>query len=470
LGAEAIKTNSLEFFLLFYYVQVLHLDPILAGTALLLALVFDGISDPIIGAFSDNYNSKLGRRHPFMYASAIPFGLAFYLLFSPPESFSGMNLFLWLTFFAITLRLMMTFFLLPYYALGAELTENYEDRTALVAIRNMFSFIAAMILSIVAFTVYFKATDDYPQGQLNPDAYPAFAFTFAIVSIIVIFITTLGTQSQIPFMHKNNSDNEQFTNSFTSFYRYFYKGLLETLKNRSFLSIFLVSITFFILSGLQRALVLHMNTYFWALETSKIQYMFYAFFVSTVLVIPFVKHIINWLDKKRSMYLGLSIILTSFVLPTILRLIGLFPENDSSLLLPFLIVSQITTGFGMAIMVVGMGSIMADIADDQELKTGKRQEGLIFSFIGLASKATSGVGHFLAGLALSLISFPTSENVTANEVPEDVIFNLGLVYGPSVLIFGLACFYFFSYYSITRKSHEKTLETLSQRRLSEKKQ
>ncbi|MBT7753374.1 MAG: hypothetical protein HN733_02820, partial [Gammaproteobacteria bacterium] len=78
--------------------------------------------------------------------------------------------------------------------------------------------------------------------------------------------------------------------------------------------------------------------------------------------------------------------------------------------------------------------------------------------------------HFLAGLALSLISFPTSENVTANEVPEDVIFNLGLVYGPSVLIFGLACFYFFSYYSITRKSHEKTLETLSQRRLSEKKQ
>ena len=82
------------------------------------------------------------------------------------------------------------------------------------------------------------------------------------------------------------------------------------------------------------------------------------------------------------MYLGLSIILTSFVLPTILRLIGLFPENDSSLLLPFLIVSQITTGFGMAIMVVGMGSIMADIADDQELKTGKRQEGLIFSFIG----------------------------------------------------------------------------------------
>ena len=211
-----------------------------------------------------------------------------------------------------------------------------------------------------------------------------------------------------------------------------------------------------------------MNTYFWALETSKIQYLFYAFFASTVIGIPFVKYIINWLDKKRTMYVGLTIILMSFVLPTILRLIGAFPDNESSLLLPALIFSQITTGVGMAIMVVGMGSIMQDIPDNQELQTGKRQEGLIFSFIGLASKTTSGVGHFLAGLTLSLISFPTGENIKPGDIPDDVIFNLGLVYGPSVLIFGLVCFYFFSYYNITRESHEETLKTLNLRRLDAK--
>jgi len=81
------------------------------------------------------------------------------------------------------------------------------------------------------------------------------------------------------------------------------------------------------------------------------------------------------------MYLGLSVILTSYVLPTILRLSDFFPDNDSSLLLPILIFSQITTGFGMAIMAVGSGSILADIADDQELQTGKRQEGLIFFYL-----------------------------------------------------------------------------------------
>ena len=464
--AEAIKTNSLEFFLLFYYVQVLHLDPILAGTALLLALVVDGITDPIIGALSDNFHSRLGRRHPFMYASAVPFGLMFYLLFSPPEGIFGTDLFIWLTFFAISLRVMMTFFLVPYYALGAELTENYSERTALVAMRNILSFLAAMALSIVAFRVYFKSTDAFPQGQLNPDAYPAFAFTFAIVCVIAILISTRGTQSQIPYLHISKSEGSLFAGGIKDFYKYFYKGLGEVLKNRAFLSIFLVSITFFILSGLQRALVLHMNTYFWALETAKMQYMFYAFFVSTVITIPFVKYLINWLDKKKTMYLGLAIILSSFVLPTILRLIGLFPENDSTLLLPILIISQITTGFGMGIMVVGMGSIMADIADDQELKTGKRQEGLIFSFVTFAMKATSGAGHFFAGLALSVISFPTEDDVKPGDIPEDVLYNLGMVYGPSVLIFGLVCFYFFSFYDITRASHEKTLETLIIRRLA----
>jgi GPH family glycoside/pentoside/hexuronide:cation symporter len=464
--AEAIKTNSLEFFLLFYYVQVLHLDPILAGTALLLALVVDGITDPIIGALSDNFHSRLGRRHPFMYAAAIPFGLMFYLLFSPPEGLAGNGLFIWLTFFAITLRVMMTFFLVPYYALGAELTENYSERTALVAIRNMLSFLAAMALSMVAFMVFFKATDEYPQGQLNPNAYPAFAFTFAIVAVIAILISARGTQSQIPYLHASKKEGAVFSGSFKNFYQYFYKGLGDVLKNRAFLSIFLVSITFFILSGLQRALVLHMNTYFWALETSRMQFMFYAFFASTVITIPFVKFIIDWLDKKRTMYVGLTVILTSFVLPTILRLIGLFPDNDSSLLLPLLIFSQITTGFGMAIMVVGMGSIMADIADDQELHTGKRQEGLIFSFVTFAMKATSGAGHFFAGLALSIISFPTEEAVKPGDIPEEVLFNLGMIYGPSVLVFGLVCFYFFSFYSITRESHEQTLETLATRRLA----
>lgn len=80
--AESIQLNTFDFFLFFYYVQVLHLDPILAGAATLMALMVDAVTDPAVGVFSDNCRSRLGRRHPFMYASAIPFGLLCIYLFS----------------------------------------------------------------------------------------------------------------------------------------------------------------------------------------------------------------------------------------------------------------------------------------------------------------------------------------------------------------------------------------------------
>ncbi len=457
--AESIQLNTFDFFLFFYYVQVLHLDPLLAGTAMLLALVCDAVTDPTVGVFSDNFRSRLGRRHPFMYASALPFGLMFYLLFSPPAGIAESTLFVWLTAFAIATRVSLTFFLVPYFAVGAELTEDYRDRTSLVAYRTLFSFVSAIALSAISFSVFFKATAEYAQGQLNPDAYPLFGITFAVVVAAAILASTAGTHRQIPFLHAVSRERgKQFR------FGAFVGELMELGKNRSFLAIFLMTITFFVVAGIQRALTLHMNTYFWALETAEIQYLFYAFFGVTLATIPFVKKIIDLLDKKHTMYLGLAIIITAFVLPTILRLIGWFPSNESGLLLPLLLVDQAVAGVGMSILSVCAGSIVADVADDHELHSGQRQEGLLFGFITLAAKATSGAGQFLAGLALAIIAFPIGNDVQPEAIEPDVLFGLGLVYGPIVALSGLLSIFAFSFYSISRTSHEETLRTLQERR------
>jgi Na+/melibiose symporter-like transporter len=110
------------------------------------------------------------------------------------------------------------------------------------------------------------------------------------------------------------------------------------------------------------------------------------------------------------------------------------------------------------------GSIVADVADDHELRCGKRQEGLLFGFFTLASKSTSGMGSFLAGIALSYIAFPTELQVAPGEVPSETLFKLGLVFGPGVAVFGLLCIAMMSLYGINRTSHEQTLATLDQRR------
>lgn len=90
--AEGLKNSALSTFVLFYYNQVLGLPGTLAGLALAIALIFDAFTDPLAGSLSDNWHSTMGRRHPFMYASALPLGICFYLLFAPPSGLSEWEL------------------------------------------------------------------------------------------------------------------------------------------------------------------------------------------------------------------------------------------------------------------------------------------------------------------------------------------------------------------------------------------
>jgi len=106
-----IKDILYAVFVFFYFSQILGLDQIYTGTATLIALLFDAVSDPIIGTISDNYKSKkYGRRHPFMAMSAIPLGISTYLLFKPFDDLGQFELFLWMTFFSILIRFFLSLF------------------------------------------------------------------------------------------------------------------------------------------------------------------------------------------------------------------------------------------------------------------------------------------------------------------------------------------------------------------------
>ena len=87
-----------------FYKNVLGLSGTLCGLAVMISLTIDGVADPIVGFISDRWRSKLGRRHPFLFASAIPLGISFYCIYVPPAALSGFSLFLWFTFFSILFR------------------------------------------------------------------------------------------------------------------------------------------------------------------------------------------------------------------------------------------------------------------------------------------------------------------------------------------------------------------------------
>ncbi len=123
-----------HYFVLVYYSQVLGLSPELAGLALSVGLIFDAVSDPLVGYLSDNTKSRLGRRHPYLYASVLPLSISYVLLWNPPASVQGdMNLFIFLVACNVALRVSWTLFLVPAYAFVAELTSDYEERTRLLS-------------------------------------------------------------------------------------------------------------------------------------------------------------------------------------------------------------------------------------------------------------------------------------------------------------------------------------------------
>ena len=164
--AFGVKDNGFSSILLFFYNQVVGLSPLMSGAAIGIALFADAFIDPFIGQWSDNLRSRWGRRHPFMYASAIPVAVSYLLLWSPPHV-GQTGLFLYLTAVAILVRSFISFYEVPSSALAPELTRDYDERTSLLGLRMFFAWLGGLFMNFMAFAVFLKPDAQHKVGQLN---------------------------------------------------------------------------------------------------------------------------------------------------------------------------------------------------------------------------------------------------------------------------------------------------------------
>ena len=154
---------------------------------------------------------------------------------------------------------------------------------------------------------------------------------------------------------------------------------------------------------------------------------------------------------------GLAIALAP--LPYILRMIELFPQNNTSELFWLLMVFN---SFEVMLMIMAsslVAAMIADVVEDSELKTGRRSEGIFFAANSFAQKAVNGLGVVVAGQILASIQFPTQAK--PGDVPAEVIFDLAFFYVPVLMIFYLAALSVLSLYKINREDHSDNLRLLS---------
>ena len=226
---DTYKNFAFNTFLLFYYNQVLGIRAVLASVAIMVALVVDAIVDPIVGSYSDNLRSRLGRRHPLMYAAGVPLGIFLFLVFSPPDGLSEMALFAWLVAFAIGARVAMAFYLVPWNALFAEFSDDYAERTAIVTFRYLAGWIGGVAFAWCTWTFIFPSSPQFPKGQLNPDAYRHFAPVLALLVMGAVFVTTHFTRREVPYLLQPTSTPEPFS------LKRVFGEVLMALRNRDFL-------------------------------------------------------------------------------------------------------------------------------------------------------------------------------------------------------------------------------------------
>ena len=251
-SATGAMNISLALFLLFYYNQVLGLSGTLAGLAVGVSVLLDGVSDPLIGSFSDHWRSRLGRRHPFMYASILPLGVSFDLLFYPLVD-SEIGLFLWLMVFANVARTSMTLFNIPHMALGAEITEDFGQRSALVAYRVFFVYGGMVGCIVLGFGLFFVPTPEFENGQLNAAAYPGFGLLLSVLMGSAILWTAWGTRSAIR-SSPGNPEGPRVTVA-GALVRVF-RDLVDSLRNVSFRWLFGGMLNVYAVGGVNAALAL----------------------------------------------------------------------------------------------------------------------------------------------------------------------------------------------------------------------
>ncbi len=455
--AEGAKGCAISIFLIFFYTNVLGLSGTLAGTALLIALCFDGVSDPLMGSISDSFKSRWGRRHPFMYGAAIPMAVSFYFLFVPPSGLSQTGLFIWLTVFAVLARTFMTAYSVPHMAMNAELTEDYGERTTLSSLRVFFGLLGFLIVAVVSFGIFFKATPEYAKGQLNPAGYPRFALTFAILMVVTIWYSAIGTHHRIPFLPQASKDTPPLS------VRRFFTEMISTLKVRPFRIMGAGMVFWYVIYGLYQSMSLYLFTYFWGFTSKQIAIIMPISMLGIAIIVPFARRIARVIGEKRDtwIYASLWSLIVSGII-VMLKLLNLLPADGHPVIFPLVAASLFLGQAGFGITLTMGHSIIADITDDHERIHRVRQEGLYYGAISLMQKIATGLGSFVIGVIVDFSGVGALRD--PSEISPDILARFGWSISFIPLAGTLIAIGFVRRYDITRARHAEILEELASRR------
>ena len=429
------------------YTLILGASPATIGVILSIQKIWDAISDPIMGYVSDNWKGKKGRRKPFILIGSILMTLTYPLLWYASPNWTEWSKAIYFIAISIIFFTSYTIFSVPFRALTAEITPDYQERTIVRAYAAVFNKIICLL-----FPWFFTWACLF--GDAIPDRVYGIRLITTIASVFILISGIICALIPEERYHKIAVKQEKVK----------IKSLFSLVKDTTFLKLQIIGI------GLLSSILVigplggFVNIFYvWsgdqvsgsAWSAWKMNLMTVVGFIILFTLSKFLIHI----EKKKLLkYALLLAMLGSFA-----RWFTYSPDNPYLIFLDPLFFAPAYTIF-WAIW-LSMGS---DYCDYDELQTGVRREGLINAIGGWIIKASSAIAVFLSGITIVMTGFKkeyfTGEIIIADAEKSEILFLMRLAYVGIPLLFILVAIIMNALYPLTKERMSEIREKLEERR------
>lgn len=429
IGEVAVTISMVVFglFILFFYSSVMKLPATLAGIGAAAGLLWDAIIDPYIGYRSDNHRGRLGRRHGYMLVGALLTGPAFWLLLSPPQTLGPAGLFAWMLLSTLLFRFASAVFRIPYLSLGAELSEDYHKRTSIVGFRSFFGLCGTLAAATLSFMMFFPNRVPGVDPKLDYAGYPMMGLVFGSVMTVAGLLSVAGTFGHRHGVAAGSAGGIAGGGSFLG-------GFASAWRNAEFRRVWLGFTLFFFGVVVNAALAIHYFTWYVRIaDSDALSHVQLCFYLGAL------AGVVGWVcaarrSEKRPLCVT-ALVATAVLMALATALFGDGHVFATGNVTPLLLGNLLAGAVAGALWVLP-GSMIADIADQDELATGQRREGLFFGLINFGEKIASGAALLVAGVLLDVFV----DLVPGSTQDPGAAFRIGLSYGvlPALILVGAA--------------------------------
>ncbi len=419
-------------YLMKFATDVLLIAPAVMGSLIAASRLWDAISDPLAGYFSDRTQSRFGRRRIWLYCSAVPMGIGLIMLWSPPTVLEGVQLVAWMALALWIYETASTAFFVPHGALGAELTPNYHERTRFFGYVHMIGALGSVggLLFLYILT----------------DAEDKRAMAMTLSMIAGISVTSLVLISTYYLPERADFQGRATSNPF--------KSMVDIVRNpHAVLLLVVIGIETFGAASIG-LLVPYMVDYVIPEELIPFSIAIYMPALLATYTVPQIAFAPVWIKlgrvigKKRLW--GMSLWATA----------GIFIGFYFSLDMPILIwILSFLLGVVSGVGSVVYPSIQADGIDYDEYLTGERKEGVYLAALNLVRKSAASVTAFITGIVLQTVGF--EPNVEQSLATQEALRALFALLPAACYIFGAIAFLRFT---LTEDEHERIRDAIEARR------